>query len=229
VNGDFIQVESEDRIRGEVVVKLLNQRLRLLPERALFWEEEKLLVVSDAHFGKIGAFRAQGIALPPSAARADADRLRTLVVDWSPRECLFLGDLFHHRHNDEWDLLKRILQENSAIKFSLVLGNHDILDPDIFREAGLMVYGDRSHIGPFCFSHEKMSPVYGYNVFGHLHPGVHLHGPGGDSIRLPAFVFRPRSAILPAFGGFTGTMVVPGEPQTRSFVIGDGRIFALGG
>ena len=31
---------------------LLGQHLILIPDRALFWREEKLLIVADPHFGK---------------------------------------------------------------------------------------------------------------------------------------------------------------------------------
>ena len=46
---------------------------------------------------------------------------------------------------------------------------------------------------------------YGYVLAGHLHPGVRLHGPGRQSVRLPCFAFGRNAALLPAFSEFTGT------------------------
>lgn len=38
-------------------INIKDQNLLLLPEKALFWEEEKGLIISDVHLGKAGHFR----------------------------------------------------------------------------------------------------------------------------------------------------------------------------
>jgi uncharacterized protein len=215
----WLEVVSSKEDGGAVVIRLQEQRIHLLPQRAIYWEETRTLIVSDAHFGKIGAFRAGGIPLPGSAALDDASRLEALLTRWHPAECLFLGDLFHARYNEEWELVAALVQRHRVTRFSLVDGNHDVLDPQLLRDTGFTLYGETALLPPFTFTHDRMpNAAGGYNIHGHLHPGVRLTGPGGDSLRLPAYVFRPDSAILPAFGGFTGAAIVTGHPGDHLFV-----------
>ena len=50
---------------------LRGQNLILSPERALFWCEEKLLVVADPHFGKAQMFRDKAIPIPGGTTAGD--------------------------------------------------------------------------------------------------------------------------------------------------------------
>jgi metallophosphoesterase superfamily enzyme len=38
--------------------------LLLLPEKAVFWPAQGMLIIADIHFGKAASFRAQGIPVP---------------------------------------------------------------------------------------------------------------------------------------------------------------------
>ena len=40
-------------------------------DRCVFWEEEKMLLLSDLHFGKTGHFRKEGIAVPQDIYKED--------------------------------------------------------------------------------------------------------------------------------------------------------------
>jgi metallophosphoesterase superfamily enzyme len=62
---------------------------------------------------------------------------------------------------------------------------------------------------------------------GHLHPGVVLAGPGLLREHLPCFWLTPRTAVLPAFGSFTGFGPVRPEPADRVFVIADDEVVAV--
>jgi len=55
---------------------LLNQDLLLLPQKAIYWQQQKALIVADVHFGKVGHFRKAGIAVPPPPATASTSRCR---------------------------------------------------------------------------------------------------------------------------------------------------------
>ena len=46
-------------------ISLAGEAVRLLPERAIYWERERALVVADLHWGKAATFRAAGVPLPP--------------------------------------------------------------------------------------------------------------------------------------------------------------------
>jgi metallophosphoesterase superfamily enzyme len=106
---------------------------------------------------------------------------------------------------------------------TIVRGNHD-------REAG-----DVSGVGietvdaplvefPFMFTHVPASDDNAYVIAGHLHPGADLVGAGRQHVRLSCFWFGSRTAVLPAFGDFTGLWPVSPEEGDRVYVIADGEI-----
>ena len=51
-----------------------------------------------------------------------------------------------------------------------------------------------------------------------------LTGPGLLRERLPCFWLTPTTAVLPAFGSFTGLAPVPAEPGDHVFVIADHEV-----
>jgi len=60
----------------------------------------------------------------------------------------------------------------------------------------------------------------GYALAGHLHPAVRLEDAATrTSLRLPAFVFGERCAVLPAFSTFTGCARVRPRAGDRVFVV----------
>src|SRR5882762_3732766 len=87
--------------------RIKDQQLWLSPDRCIFWEEEKALILSDLHFGKTGHFRKSGIAVPQSLYHEDLQRLLTLIQYFQPRQLLVVGDLFHSRENKELALFRR--------------------------------------------------------------------------------------------------------------------------
>jgi metallophosphoesterase superfamily enzyme len=64
----------------------------------------------------------------------------------------------------------------------------------------------------------------GYVLAGHVHPCVRVGGHGFDSLRLPCFHFGARVGVLPAFGEFTGSHVLPREEGDRVFAITEQRV-----
>src|SRR6266436_6493278 len=52
---------------------------------ALFWEEQRLLVVSDLHLEKGSSFAARGVLLPPYDTVATLGRLAAVVARHDPR------------------------------------------------------------------------------------------------------------------------------------------------
>src|SRR5437868_3104594 len=134
--------------------KLHNQTFWLSPERCIFWEERKAVVVSDLHFGKTGHFRKSGIAVPPSVYREDLHRLLAQIQYFQPRQLLIVGDLFHSRENNELNLFRRWRDDLSNINVHLIKGNHDILEEDWYKEAGIEVHKEHLELGAFGFIHD---------------------------------------------------------------------------
>jgi metallophosphoesterase superfamily enzyme len=69
------------------------------------------------------------------------------------------------------------------------------------------------------FAHEPVDHGSGYVIAGHLHPGADLIAAGRLHARLPCFWFGSRTAVLPAFGDFTGLWPVTPAPGDRVFVL----------
>lgn len=189
-------------------LNFLNQTLLLLPEKAVFWKEEQTLILADIHMGKVGHFRKAGIGIPKQMEQDDLAVLSDLVHEYKPQSIIFLGDLFHSEHNNDWDWLVLWRSLFHKIRIILVLGNHDILNEELYKDLRFEIYAEL-YSGPFLFTHEPLKPNAFLNhdfyaVSGHIHPAVALKGSGREMLTLPCFHFGRRQAVLPAFGKFTG-------------------------
>lgn len=186
----------------------LNQQLIFLPQKAIFWEEEKALIVSDLHIGKVGHFRKAGIAIPKLMEQEELAVLSDLIHQYHPTQLIFLGDLFHSDINNDWNWLQLWREMFPTLKMLLIQGNHDVLHRDYYEQANFELY-DKLTIGPFLFVHDKSdydkaTPAGAYILSGHIHPAVRLRGRARQSVLLSCFSFGRNAAILPAFGKFTG-------------------------
>jgi len=207
-------------------IDLLNEKVELLPQKAIWFKARKLLLIADLHFGKINHFRRSGIPVPVKANDKNTELLINLLNQTKPDRIVFLGDLFHSHYNEEWEVVGQIRKHFSACSFELVLGNHDILSELQYQRHSMIVYPSELKIGDFVFTHEPMDTVSKgvYNLSGHLHPGVQLQGTGKQSITLPCFYFGKQQGILPAFGSFTGLAKVSPKKEERIFIIAEDKI-----
>ena len=78
-------------------LNILDQEMILIPDRALYWVEKKMLIIADPHFGKAQVLRESGIPAPEGTTSDDLGRLSRLIVGFSPKSILILGDLIHIR------------------------------------------------------------------------------------------------------------------------------------
>src|SRR3954464_5542442 len=108
--------------------KLLNQDLLLLPQKAIYWEQEKALIAADVHLGKVGHFRKAGIAVPRDLEQTDLSELSDLIFEHKPAKLIFLGDLFHSDMNADWEWFRMWRQQHKKLEIHLVRGNHDIIN-----------------------------------------------------------------------------------------------------
>jgi DNA ligase-associated metallophosphoesterase len=213
------------------VVTIAGEPVQLMAERALFWEREQALVVADLHWGKAATFRAAGIALPPGTTTDDLARLDRALTRTRARRLFLLGDLFHAREG------RRAAQtlaavatwraSHPALDVLLVRGNHDRRAGDPPPDLGIAVVDAPHHVGPFALHHEPAMAAQAYSLAGHLHPGFVMSGPARQRERLACFVIGARSAILPAFGSFTGTLAMSVRPDDRIFVIAEDAVIPV--
>ena len=62
---------------------------------ALYWPEQRLLVVADLHLEKGSAFATRGVLLPPYDTAVTLARLAQLIARYAPQVVIALGDSFH--------------------------------------------------------------------------------------------------------------------------------------
>ncbi len=212
-------------------VRIAGQNLQLHPFRCIYWEEEEVLLIADLHLGKAQHFRRSGIAVPLAVADANLDKLTSVIWDFKPKRVLFLGDLFHSEFNRQWVAFCEVLEQFQTISFELIAGNHDILDPSFYEQAGLKVHLNGLPYKPFLLTHhplEDLSDDGWYNLAGHIHPGVRLQGNGRQRLKLPCFFFGRHQGLLPAFGEFTGLATLSVVPEDKVFVIVEDEVVRVG-
>ena len=65
------------------------------PAGALYWPEQRLLVVADLHLEKGSAFATRGVLLPPYDTAATLRGSLGSIARYAPRVVIALGDSFH--------------------------------------------------------------------------------------------------------------------------------------
>lgn len=215
-------------IKSDMEISLASNTFRLLPEKALFWEEYGLMIVADLHLGKAMHFRKAGIPMPDVSALKDYENLNTLTGIYKPEQLCFLGDLFHSNYNTEWRLFETFIEQNTDVHFSLIKGNHDILKDEHYESLGIEVIDGQLALGNVILSHIPVShpPEDCINISGHLHPGCVLRGLGRQSVKLPCFVHYRNTFLLPAFGRLTGLQVIQ-QRGAVYYAIANDRIFVM--
>lgn len=203
---------------------LHHQTLWLSPDRCIYWEEQKSLIVSDLHFGKTGHFRKSGIAVPQSVYKEDMQRLVNQLQFYKPEQLIVVGDLFHSMLNKELEFFKKWRNDFSHLHIQLVKGNHDILKKEWYVNANIAVSDVNFHLDQFCFVHdiaEACAPSENiqYYFSGHIHPCILLKGLAKQSISLPCYYFTKTYAVIPAFSKFTGTALIEKKSADNVFAI----------
>ncbi|HEY5826074.1 MAG TPA: ligase-associated DNA damage response endonuclease PdeM [Cyclobacteriaceae bacterium] len=209
-------------------IGLMGHRIILLPQKALHFPDDKILVISDLHFGKVNHFRRSGIPVPLKANDTNTETLIELFNKIKPERVIFLGDLFHSHYNDEWEVIGQVIKHFRSVSFELVQGNHDIMSQHQYERHRLKVH-DELLIGSILLTHEPMKEVAEgrFNLAGHIHPGVRLSGRGRQALTLPCFYFGKTMGLMPAFGAFTGFVPIQVKKEDRVFVIADGKIIKV--
>lgn len=208
-------------------IKVLDNDFIMLPQKALYWIEAKTILISDLHLGKITHFRKEGIALPVIAFENNFKRLDEILLNYNASRIIFLGDLFHNRHNQEWELFTQWREKHNSIEMIIVLGNHDIIPFNLFTKNKINVLDDLKE-GKFLFTHHpKINFESGTFTFcGHVHPVYCLKSKARQSLKLPCFVFDQQQAILPSFGVFTGGYEMKSQYNRKIFLITEDKIIA---
>lgn len=218
-------------IAAGLEINLLDQTLLLLPQKAIYWVEERALIAADVHLGKVGHFRKAGIAVPRDMEQDDLACLSDLIEAYNPGKIIFLGDLFHSDMNNDWDWFALWRRHFPKLKIVLIKGNHDIIHDKHYIQLDVELH-EQLYVGPFLMLHhprsdEQLEQTDGYVFCGHIHPGVRLTGMARQQITLPCFSFGERQAILPSFGKFTGKVALRHREGDRVFGVLKDKVLAL--
>lgn len=216
-------------------------RLVPLPERALWLPDAALLLVADAHIGKAQSFRRLGVPVPEGTtagtlARLDAALARCAASGPAVRGIVFLGDLLHAARGRGAATLAAVAAwrgRHPALELTLVRGNHDGDAGDPPADWGVTCVDEPwspPGLDGLALAHHPEPGHAGqgrYVLAGHLHPAVVLGGRAHQRLRLPCFHFGPAVGVLPAFGEFTGSHVLPRGPADRVFACTADAVVAL--
>jgi uncharacterized protein len=177
-----------------------------------------VLVVADLHLGKSATFRARGLPVPEGDTARDLGRLLELVKKTGASRLVIAGDLFHAPAGItpelNWSLQTFIA--DLQIPLTLVLGNHDAKIRNLPSGLVAQTHFDLEN---FRVIHDpaEASPDH-FNIAGHWHPVVKIRDGKRTSLRLPCFLWRNRTLVLPSFGSFTGGAIITPEPGDQFYV-----------
>ncbi len=211
------------------MVQVAGESLLLLPEKAIYWPRERMLIIADIHFGKAAAFRSLGVPVPRGTTSENLAGLDALVAAHGARQVAFLGDFLHARaaHASSTQLaMLAWRQRHPDLSLMLVRGNHDLHAGDPAAALGIALVDEPHAIGPFAFCHHPGVDAPGYGLAGHVHP-VYVLATRFDALRLPCFVVGERGLILPSFGAFTGGHAVKPGPGDRIYVTSGDAVHAV--
>jgi DNA ligase-associated metallophosphoesterase len=221
------------RQRADDAISLAGVTLIADPAGALYWPEEKLLVVADLHLEKGSSFAARGVLLPPYDTAATLARLSRLIERYAPGGVIALGDSFHDgggpaRMDDVSRVALKALQRGRD--WVWLAGNHD---PNPAENIGGR-FADILALGALTFRHEPAPERGEGEIAGHLHPMACV-ARRGRAVKRRCFACDGRRAVLPAFGAYTGGLNVRdraivsvfGTLSFTAHLLGAGRLYAV--
>ncbi len=219
---------------------------------ALYWPDERTLVVADLHLEKGSSFAARGMLLPPYDTAATLALLDGVIARYAPRLVIALGDSFH----DDGGPARVMVQDRATLlalqrgrDWVWIAGNHD---PDPAQDIG-GVFAESLSLGPLTFRHEP-TPFVGAcssrqtgdhfagtcagaaagEIAGHLHPSARVTQ-RGRTVARKCFAANEHRMILPAFGAYAGGLNIRDRAFIRVFgalaftahLIGERRLYAF--
>lgn len=214
------------------LIGVMGVMIEAFAEGALWWADERLMIVADLHLEKGSSFARHGQLLPPYDTRETLERLTRLIDRFAPATVIALGDSFHDIDGParmaagDRSTLKRLQAGRTWI---WIAGNHDPEAPAALAGD----YVDELAIGRLVFRHEPDGRPAAGEIAGHLHPAARVQG-RGRSVRRRCFVGDGERLIVPAFGAYTGGFNILDHAfdglfthTPTAFVLGNDRVYAV--
>lgn len=215
-----------------VTIEVGGEAMRLLPEKAVFLPASHTLLVADAHIGKAVSFRRLGVPVPRGTTSETLGVLSKLVERHHARRIVFLGDFLHSRRShaaSTMGALARWRQAHANLALTLVRGNHDDRAGDPPAALGFEVVDEPLVEAGLALCHHPGVHAGRYVLAGHLHPCLNLHGRAHDHVRVACFHVGRDTAVLPAFGSFTGMHPIERRDGDRVFAVADDAVLEVPG
>jgi len=185
----------------------------------IYWPAQEIVFAADIHVGKEHCFGRAGIAIPGGISEATLDSLFTLAAGSGATRMIVLGDFMHSAPlaSESWlGALSDQLDTHTNLTVEIVAGNHDKLVGQALVDPRILWHSKPLSIAPFVLKHEPDTDPNGFVLAGHLHPAWRLKQSRRSSLKAPAYWFTDSYAVLPAFGQFTGGVVVKANAKTDS-------------
>lgn len=198
---------------------------------ALYWPEERVLVIADLHLEKGSSFARRGVLLPPYDTAESLARMAGVIARFAPRMVIALGDSFHDKKGSaRIDSADRsaLVELQRGRDWIWIAGNHDPVPA-----AGIGgSFGVALAIGALVFRHEPTGAKG--EIAGHLHPVARVGG-RGHMVSRRCFASDGTRLIMPAFGAFAGGLNVRhrafadvfGTSAFTAHLLGEGRLYSL--
>jgi len=222
------QQEANIKISQEQKLILNTADVVLHVSGAMFIPAHCALIISDLHAGKATHFSKAGIPISHLVEKNNYWKLSGVMDLYSPREIIFLGDLFHSALNDEWKSFIDFLDNYPQVQRTLILGNHDILKREIYSNA-LFQMMKCKNLGDLLLTHEPVEDISKefINVCGHIHPAYRLSSRVMRSVVMPCFYVMKHRVVMPAFGSFTGSHIIHPAAGDQVYAIANNRLVAI--
>ena len=208
-------------MKSEHPLIIKNQQVLLLADKALYWPQQKTLLIADAHFGKAAAYRALGQPVPQGTTTDNLQRLDDLLSRYPTQQLIFLGDFLHSPKSHATATLAalrrwRLRHEN--MRCTLIRGNHDLRAGDPPPDLNIEIVTEPYLLGDFALQHIPKPHATHHVLAGHVHPVFKLMGKGRQRLVLPCFVHDAALTLLPSFGDFTGGFSIENKDNCHILV-----------
>ena len=200
---------------------------------ALYWPEERLLVVSDLHLEKGSAFAARGMLLPPYDTASTLERLAALLARYAARIVIALGDNFHDGGGPARLAAPTAPRCSRCSAAATGFGSPATTIPSRAR-ASAACSRARWRSARWCFATSRSRSRARARSPGHLHPSARIRHRGRILTRR-CFASDGTRLVMPAFGAYTGGLNIRHAAFLKVFgalaftahLIGERRLYAF--
>ncbi len=193
------------------------------PTGALWWSSERLLTVSDLHFGKSERHaRRSGIMLPPYEIDDTLARLEADISATDPALVICLGDSFDDLAAQSAltpSHIARLTALQAGRQWIWIEGNHD---PGPLAVGG--THKAEHTASPLTFRH--IATPARAEISGHYHPKAAIQT-RARTVTRPCFLVDAARVILPSYGTYTGGLRSDDQTLSR-LMAADARAILTG-